>query len=261
MAIKRPDCTELLEMISDQEAKITMTGDYIRLSKEDCRIIKGRLLHRRRTVHIPRMITRQVSRPFYPPEEMICPHLKFAPDGRPPVSLFPCTTFQLSRSKNCSHCQTEYLLGSQYRQGHGDMMFCWRWKDLGSSPDDSAWKQHLGIDDSNGSSLVSLLTGLRRGQKAMSDFESDNTEKFKSFLTPREEAELFRIQKEESSRQDERSISAGQLYHSPDQGWRWNQPSPFTDSLPLERLTSGHAELEAFRASSTALVELGEAFE
>ena len=253
MAIKRniqqPSCTELLEMMSDQEAKITLVGNYIRLSKEECRIFKGRLIHRTQSVHIPRMITRQVSRPFYPPQERICLHLEFTPDYRPPVSLFPCTTFESTGTKYCEKCQTEYVLGNQYRAGHGDLMFFWRWKDLGSSPDDSIWEQHLGIDNSSSSSKISLLTALFRGRKSIvSDFENANTDTLESFLTPREEAELFRIQREENNRHDEQRIFVEQLYHSPDQGWRWSEPSPFPEYIPIERPTSTLAEVEEFHA-------------
>jgi hypothetical protein len=55
MAIKRnrrrPDCRELLNMMSSKATEITLTGYFVRQSREECRVVQGHLMHRLQSVY------------------------------------------------------------------------------------------------------------------------------------------------------------------------------------------------------------------
>lgn len=151
MAVKRhhqqPECTELLSLMSSERAQTAQSGDYVRQSQEECRVIQGHLMHRLQSVRVSRRSLNGTTFTDDLCPEMICPHIK----------LRNSTQESKSGIRRCRKCCTEYSIDYTYFDGHGMAMFFTRWKDLGTGPESGVWKQHL-----RGDELADLWEGFFR---------------------------------------------------------------------------------------------------
>jgi F-box domain len=210
MAIKRyhqqPECTELLKIMSSKVAETMETKSYVQQFREECRVVQGCLMHRRQSVYISRKCLTTMPFRLGPPSERICPHIKFG------ISEHNIG----SGVRRCQECRTEYCINFKYYDGHGLAMFFTRWKDLGPGPESEVWTQHLlpesEVQRSRLASLRALFDPSVRAQTSVgpqtqvevrpqagdlsSAFGDSDDFKFDSLLTSRNEAELFRFQKQ-----------------------------------------------------------------
>ncbi len=206
MAIKRyhqkPECTELLRIMSSKEARTIHMEDYIQQFKEECRIVQGCLLHRLQSVYVLRKRSSTVPFRINRFSERICPHISF-------------TTSEHvgSGATRCQKCRTEYRIDFKYYDGHGPAMFFTRWKDLGTGPEDEVWKEHLlwsgsqsvaGLRASFISPAPAQTSGRLQNQPRDGDlssaFEGSDDFRFDSLLTSKNKAKLFRFQKKWSTK-------------------------------------------------------------
>jgi hypothetical protein len=78
MAIKRhhqrQECKELLQMISSKTAIIRVDGEYVRQSREECRVVRGNLIHQLQIACALRDASQKPTFMHDPPREMICLH-------------------------------------------------------------------------------------------------------------------------------------------------------------------------------------------
>jgi hypothetical protein len=206
MAVKRyhqqPDCTRLLKIMSSTEATTTKIGDYVRQFKEECRVVRGRLMHRLQSAYILQDQRSDIF-PFIhnTPSEVICPHIKF---GTSVYETGPIV-------KRCQECCTDYRIDFKYYDCHGWAMFFTRWKNLGTGPDSEVWRQHYALQSAELRALrayylpsevqIQDSVGLQSQGEAQSQdrelssaFGDGNDFKFDSLLTPENQAELFRFQ-------------------------------------------------------------------
>jgi hypothetical protein len=204
MAIKRyhqqPSCTRLLSIMSNKVAQTVEHGDYVRQSREECRVIRGRLMHHLQNVCISRKCLNGTTfvDGLYP--EMICPHIK----------LRRSMLENRSGIRRCRECRTEYSIDFNYYNGPGRAVFFTRWKDLGPDPENEVWKQHIPprVSDlfsdfiqSRFSAQTSMGPQTSMGAQTQdgeisSAFGDVNDFKFDSWLTPRNKSQLLRSQKQ-----------------------------------------------------------------
>ncbi|KAH6713745.1 hypothetical protein BKA61DRAFT_482896 [Leptodontidium sp. MPI-SDFR-AT-0119] len=207
MAVKRhhqqPECTELLSLMSSERAQTAQSGDYVRQSQEECRVIQGHLMHRLQSVQVSRRSLNGTTFTNDLCPKMICPHMKLR------------NSIQESKSgiRRCRKCCTEYSIDYTYFDGRGKAIFFTRWKDLGSGPESEVWKQHL-----RGDELADLWDGFFRyeaqthivteveaqaevehqpqaGEIALAFGDGDAFE-FDSWMTPKNKSELLRLQQQ-----------------------------------------------------------------
>ncbi len=101
MAIKRyhqqPDCAKLSSIMSKKAVQTVENGGYVRQSREECRVIHGRLMHRLQNVCISRKCSNGTAfvDDLYP--EMTCPHIK----------LRRSMLENRSGIRGCRECRTE----------------------------------------------------------------------------------------------------------------------------------------------------------
>ena len=204
MAVKRyhrqPECTELLKSMSSEAARIVYRHRQVRLFREECRVVQGRLMHRLQSVQVPRKrptsMTTDVTCDL--PSEMICTHVKF----------WKSVHTIGAGVKRCQECRTEYRIDVRTYDGHGDAMLFTRWKDLGYGPEGEVWAEHL---IPSASSLFGAQFTSRLGSQASaalqaqpeaqpqdgdlySDFGDGDDFKFDSLLTSANKKWLFQYQ-------------------------------------------------------------------
>lgn len=204
MAMKRyhqqPECTKLLKIMSSKAAKIVEIEDYVRLFREECRVVQGCLMHRLQSVYVPRKcLSTKPSGRHDQPSEMICPHIRFRmSEDR-----------TRSRIKRCQECRTEYRIDYKYYDGHGLAIFFTRWKNLGVGPDDEVWTQHLPagvaslracfvprIQNSTSVGPQAQLKVRPQDENLSSAFEDSEDFEFDSLLTSKNKTDLFRYQRQ-----------------------------------------------------------------
>ncbi|RDL32398.1 uncharacterized protein BP5553_08854 [Venustampulla echinocandica] len=211
MVIKRhhqqPGYTGLLSIMSNKAAQTVEHGGYVRQSREECRVIRGRLMHRLQSVRISLKCLNGTTfvDDLYP--EMICPHIK----------LRRSMLENRSEIRKCRECRTEYSIDFDYYDSHGRAMFFTRWKDLGPDPENEIWKQHIPLNVSDlffvsffqsglsaqtstgAQTAMGVQTQVERqsqGGEISSAFGDGNDFKFDSWLTPRNKSELLRFQEQ-----------------------------------------------------------------
>jgi len=196
MAMKRyhqqPQCTKLLDIMSNKEAKTKVREYYVWQCIEECRIIQGRLFHRQQSVYIS-LKSRSMTITYLrrnPPSEMICQHINLEE-----TVVEPQTTD--SRVTRCQKCRTEFRVDLKYGEGYGLAVFLSKWKDLGPGPESKEWVQHFGTPlgahlyrrsqahANNGPQKIEIACLFGDGE----DF------KFDSWLTPKNKATLLWFQK------------------------------------------------------------------
>jgi hypothetical protein len=204
MAIKRhhqqPGYTRLLSIMSNKAAQTVEHGGYVRQSREECRVIRGRLMHRLQNVRISRTCLNGTTfvDDLYP--EMICPHIK----------LRRSMLENRSGIRRCRECRTEYSIDFNYYNSHGRAMFFTRWKDLGPDPENEVWKQHIpprmsdlflsfiqsGFSAQTSMGVQTQVERQSQDREISSAFGDGNDFKFDSWLTPKNKSELLRFQKQ-----------------------------------------------------------------
>ena len=196
MAIKRyhqqSDCTEILKVMSSKAAKTTEREEYLRQSREECRVIQGSLIQRKQSVYISRISSTATSMNYDTPSAMICGHIRFTPSQHNASSAI----------KRCHKCRTEYRVDFKYYDGHGLAIFITTWKDLGTGPDTEVWKQHLPsyfLSRLRARILGQLQADVevwsKDGGPAFAFGNSNHDYRFDELLTVSNKPELFRFQK------------------------------------------------------------------
>jgi hypothetical protein len=151
--------TKLLELLSVKSKK-TRDFKHIQQYAHQIWIINGSMFIRQQiALHL---FSNSSSRDWQCLSFWICPHLEFVTHGdyahvRPLSAPYDRwltrlhfydkmdieayhTSFGL---KQCCHCRTEYRIDFEHYPGHGMVVFCTQWKDLGAGPDHRSWKTHI----------------------------------------------------------------------------------------------------------------------
>jgi hypothetical protein len=138
---QRPECMDLLKALSPpiQPLQPLVDEPYILISTEEFRIVQDHLLQRKQTLYVPRLRSiRMMEYVEKPPNTQICRHKYIAKSWRN-VDSWPV---------KCDQCYTEHRVDFKYN-GVGYGMFLTTWKDLGPSPEDIDWQEHLGNADAS----------------------------------------------------------------------------------------------------------------
>jgi hypothetical protein len=206
MAMKRhrlqPECTEILDMMASQE-RWHRKGDYVQETREECRIVDGRLIQRRQVVIIPRR--------YWPSTRslrtlLICPHVYFMITGSKGQSGL----------RRCQYCSTEYRIVFENYGGPEYAIVITRWKVLGTDWESEVWTEHLPPKEEPFFPfyMTKLPARIRSKLGKLSlDFEGSCKVKIDSLSIPEHRADLVEFQKkhwiEETS---STSRVAGKLY-------------------------------------------------
>jgi hypothetical protein len=137
MAIKRYkhqlESKSLLTIMSSNSTETKQIGDFVRQSKEECRIIGGRLMHRLQNIFVSRKRFTTTLVGHDPPPFNVCRHMKLATKNY---------TIQ-SGVRRCQKCRTECHVRFRCSEKHGLMIFVTRWMDLGNSSHGNVFYDHL----------------------------------------------------------------------------------------------------------------------
>lgn len=196
MAMKRyhqqsKDVLRLGDMSSKRETS-QMGDHWVRQHHEECRIVKGRLFHRRQEVFVS--LCEGLANTHFeldPPFHFmnVCHHWgsRFFPQD-----LLP-------GKKQCTACPTDAQIGFKYYTGIGRAMFVTTWRDLGTSPVGEKWKQLITVPERNlaagGDGSIILRQSMRKPGNIEWSSESGGLDvNFASILTSRYKAEISRHQ-------------------------------------------------------------------
>jgi hypothetical protein len=79
MAIKRhhqrQECTELLKMMPPKTAMMRVDREYVRQSREECRVVRGNLMHQLQIAYALHDYSQKSTFVHNPPHEMRCLHV------------------------------------------------------------------------------------------------------------------------------------------------------------------------------------------
>lgn len=139
MAVKRwhhdSACTALVEQMSSKRAEFVEVGNFFGLVKEDCKVLRGNLMHRLYRVYIWKtgIILDSLGPKSSGLSEMlyVCRHVRTR-------NVDLSQDFDLQK---CQVCRTEWRFERKHYEEQGlEALFFARWKDLGSSPQSEEWQ-------------------------------------------------------------------------------------------------------------------------
>jgi hypothetical protein len=155
----------LLDLMSGKIAMNVLRSGFYWLSKEECRIVKGRLLHRLQIAYFwdgwnnPFRGGRGPERNL--PLKVICSHGSWW--------WRDLERKDVSENRRCGVCHTEYRWDIKNYQSLGRTILLTRWKDLGEGPDSEVFKTQfrervVGVGDLYDRSISSAFEGGKEYQ-------------------------------------------------------------------------------------------------
>jgi hypothetical protein len=214
MAIKRyhqnPEDTQLLKLMSPK-TEIRPRMRYRRLSKTDCLIVQGSLMHRVHSVFVSPEPSKWSKTFRFDPICRICPHLetrqseagihiieRFDPANYHDALLwemnwdFEQNSEGINAStglRSCDSCKTEFRIDFKHYPRLGLAMFFTRWKDLGAGPEGDDYTRHIKRDYP-----FPAVLGFGAGEIAAT-FAGGLEFEFDAIMTVENEELLFNAQK------------------------------------------------------------------
>jgi hypothetical protein len=183
---RNANCKDLLALVSRKNPQPTKRGVYVQQTREECRIDRGCLIHRRQSLYVSRMAPENTT---FEQLEEICQHIK----------LDPLIVGKSSGVRGCcQECLTEYSVDFVPVDSHGLAFLFTRWTKLSSGPDNEVWEQQLqpmhmsekiSHAIASGQALETGSDGLQLGTLP-SAFGDDNTN---SLLSKENMAELIKF--------------------------------------------------------------------